>query len=46
MRRGWELIEPEEAFRPARRFDGRFKYDPWREDELATKTFKVKKLTF
>ena len=45
LRRGWELIEPEEAFKPARRFDGRFKYDPWREDELATKTFKVKKFT-
>jgi len=41
-RRGWELIEPDEAFKPSWHYD--YRYNPgYREDEYAPKTFKVRK---
>ena len=43
-RRGWELIEPSEAFEPSRHYDSRYS-NPLREDVYASKTFKVIKRT-
>lgn len=41
-RRGWELIEPDEAFKPSWHYD--YRYNPaYREDIYAPKTFKVRK---
>ena len=44
-RRGWELIEPSEAFKPAWHYDYRYNDNPLREDVYASKTFKVIKRT-
>jgi hypothetical protein len=41
-RRGWELIQPSEAFEPSRYIDGNYRM---REDVYASKTFKVIKRT-
>ena len=43
-RRGWELIEPSEAFEPSRYYDYNYR-NPLREDVYASKTFKVIKRT-
>ena len=41
-RRGWELIEPDEAFKPSWHYD--YRYNPaYREEIYAPKTFKVRK---
>lgn len=41
-RRGWELIEPDEAFKPSWHYD--YRYNPaYREDIYAPKTFKGRK---
>ncbi len=43
-RRGWELIQPSEAFEPSRYYDYNYR-NPLREDVYASKTFKVIKRT-
>ena len=43
-RRGWELIEPSEAFEPGRYYDYNYR-NPLREDVYASKTFKLIKHT-
>ena len=44
-RRGWELIEPSEAFKPAWYYDYSSTYRPLHQDVYASKTFKVIKRT-
>ena len=43
-RRGWELIQPSEAFEPSRYYDYNYR-NPLREDVYASKKFKVIKRT-
>ena len=43
-RRGWELIEPSEAFEPHGYYDPAYN-NAWKEDIYASKTFKVIKQT-